>query len=68
MKNYKSSIDRLARLFKKGRDVWKQRALEKQARIKSLEIKVRDLSKSREQWKQRAKAAEIQLSQLDIAN
>jgi len=63
MENYKSSIDRLARLFKKSRNIWKQRSLEKQARIKSLEIKVRDLSKSREQWKSRAKTAESKLSQ-----
>ncbi len=68
MENYKSSIDRLARLFKKSRDIWKQRSLEKQARIKSLEIKVRDLSKSREQWKSRAKAAESQFSPSDTAN
>jgi len=68
MKNYKSSIDRLARLFKKGRDIWKQRALEKQARIKSLAIKVRDLEKSRDQWKSRAKAAESQLSPSKTAN
>lgn len=68
MKDYKSSIARLARLFKKGRDMWKQRALEKQARIKSLEIKVRDLSKSRDQWKSRAKVAESQLSPSKTVN
>jgi len=30
MENYKSSIHRLAHLFKKGRDLWKNRALERQ--------------------------------------
>lgn len=63
MENYKSSIARLARLFKKSRDIWKQRSDKKQDRIKSLEIKVRDLSQSREQWKSRAKAAFVKLSQ-----
>jgi len=68
MENYKSSIDRLARLFKKSRYLWKQRSVKKQARIKSLEIKVRDLKKSRDQWKSRAKAAESQLSQSEAVN
>ena len=53
----------LARLFKKSRDIWKKRSFSKQARIKSLEIKVRDLSKSRERWKSRAKALISKLSQ-----
>ena len=30
MEGYKSSIQRLANLFKRGRDAWKQRAAEKQ--------------------------------------
>lgn len=54
----KSSTSRLARLFRAGRDNWKQRALEKQKKLRALEIKVRDLSASREYWKNRAFAAE----------
>ena len=54
MEEFKSPVSRLARLFRKGRDNWKEKALEKQKKIRSLEIKVRDLSASREQWKKRA--------------
>ncbi|MEH1766722.1 hypothetical protein [Nostoc sp.] len=55
---FKSPTSRLARLFRAGRDNWKQRALEKQKKLRALEIKVRDLSASREYWKNRAIAAE----------
>lgn len=64
MKDYKSSIHRLAHLFKKGRELWKNRALERQKIIKALMIKVRDLSKSRDNWKQRALMAESELHQV----
>lgn len=63
MKNYKSSASRLARLFKKSRDDWKERARQKQKKIRDLEVKVRDLEKSREQWKEKAKAAQRELQQ-----
>jgi hypothetical protein len=46
MQEFKSSAIGLARLFKKGRDNWKEKALEKQALVRSLEIKVRDLTNS----------------------
>jgi len=65
MKNYKSPIHRLAHLFKKGRDLWKNRALERQKKLKSLEVKIRDLSKSRDNWKLRAKTAEKKLYQIE---
>lgn len=60
---FKSPTSRLARLFRAGRDNWKQRALEKQKKLRALEIKVRDLSASREYWKNRAIAAEQGLPQ-----
>lgn len=60
---FKSPASRLARLFRAGRDNWKQRALEKQKKLRALEIKVRDLSASREYWKNRAIAAEQGLPQ-----
>lgn len=66
MQEFKSPVTRLARLFKKGRDNWKEKALEKQALVRSLEIKVRDLSNSRENWKARALAAEKKLKSLNI--
>ena len=61
MQEFKSPVSRLARLFQRGRDSWKEKALDRQQKIRALEIKVRDLSVSRENWKQRALAAELQL-------
>jgi hypothetical protein len=61
MQEYKSPVSRLARLFEKGRDNWKEKALSKQKKLRALEIKVRDLSDSRAHWKARALAAEAQL-------
>ena len=64
MKDFKSSASRLARLFHASRDRWKQRAAEKQKKLRALEIKVRDLSESRDQWKQRARSAQQELRDL----
>ena len=61
MEGYKSSIQRLANLFKRSRDVWKQRAAEKQKKLRAQEIRIRDLEKSRELWKCRAQTAEAQV-------
>jgi hypothetical protein len=61
MQEFKSPISRLARLFQKGRDNWREKALEKQAKVRALEVKVRDLSDSRENWKARALTAEGKL-------
>lgn len=66
MQEFKSPVTRLARLFKKGRDNWKEKALEKQTKTRNLEIKVRDLSNSRNNWKARAMAAEKKLKALNI--
>jgi hypothetical protein len=54
-------------LFQKGRNRWKEKALDRQKKVRALEIKVRDLSVSRENWKQRALAAESQLKQQNLA-
>lgn len=66
MQEFKSPSSRLARLFHKSRDKWKQRALEKQKKLRALEIKVRDLSTSRDYWKNRAKIAEEKLHKANI--
>lgn len=58
MRNYKSSAQRLAYLFKQGRDQWQQRAAEKQKKLRSQAVRIRDLEASRDLWKQRAQAAE----------
>lgn len=48
---FKSSLARLARLFRRSRDTWKERAADKQRALKKLRITVRDLSESRDHWK-----------------
>ena len=58
MSAYKCSKNRLARFFKNSRDKWKTRAKKYQKKIRSLQIKVRDLTESRSYWKNRAKQAE----------
>jgi hypothetical protein len=50
-KEYKSSLARLTRLFRRSRDTWKRRSAEKQATIKKMRITVRDLTDSRDHWK-----------------
>lgn len=64
MKGYKSSVSRLARLFKKSRDAWKEKAGQRQKEVRALEVKVRDLSRSREQWKEKAKGWQEELRQI----
>lgn len=64
MKNFKTPVSRLAHIFKNSRDQWKQRTTEKQKRIKSLEVKLRDVSESRDKWKQKAKELEQALQQI----
>jgi hypothetical protein len=66
MQEFKSPVSRLARLFQKGRDNWKEKALLKQKKVRALEIKVRDLLDSREEWKNRALIAESKLKELNI--
>lgn len=68
MEEYKSQESRLVRLFHSGRERWKQRALEKQKRVRSLEVNVRDLRSSRDRWKDRARRAEAELKRLHQAS
>jgi hypothetical protein len=58
---YKSSIQRLTKLFKQSRDMWKERALEKQKKLRAQAIRIRDLETSRALWKHRAETAEAAL-------
>jgi uncharacterized protein with FMN-binding domain len=58
MQEFKSPVSRLARFFQNGRDAWKEKALERQQRVRALEIKIRDLTQSRANWKARALVAE----------
>jgi hypothetical protein len=69
---FKSSPARLARLFRRSRDNWKQRAADKQHAMKKLRITVRDVSESRDHWKatarQLAKEIAALRAQLEQAN
>jgi peptidoglycan hydrolase CwlO-like protein len=64
MLGYKSTPERLSRLFEQSRNAWKERATQRHKRIRALDVKVRDLSLSRDHWKDRAKEAEDKLHQL----
>ena len=59
------SSSRLARYFKGSRDNWKNKALEKQKKLRLFEQKIRDLEKSRKQWKSQAKKAEKKVKELE---
>ena len=61
---FKSSPARLARLFRRSRDTWKERAADKQRALKKLRITVRDLTASRDHWKAIARQQSEQLAAL----
>jgi septal ring factor EnvC (AmiA/AmiB activator) len=63
----RSSPRKLARVFQKGRDAWKERAQQQQRRAKKLDGKVADLTRSRDRWKAKAKQLEQQLRDLEAA-
>jgi len=65
MIDYKSHSSRLARFFKDSRDGWKQKALERQERLRAADVKVRDLTKSRDKWKLETKEAKKRIEQLE---
>jgi chromosome segregation ATPase len=65
MTDYKSSPNRLARFFRESRDGWKQKAVERQNRLRAADVKARDLAKSRDKWKQEAKETKQRLEQLE---
>ena len=63
-KEFKCPPARLARLFRKSRDAWKQRAADKQRCLKKMRITVRDLSASRDRWREVARRQTRQLAEL----
>lgn len=58
MEAFKSPVARLANLFKRSRDAWKAKALDRQQRLRAAQVKIRDLEHSRARWKARALEAE----------
>jgi predicted nuclease with TOPRIM domain len=56
---------RLARYFKGSRDNWKNKALEKQSKLRGFEQRIRDLEESRQQWREKSKKAEEKVKKLE---
>jgi hypothetical protein len=52
----------LARLFERSRDLWKDRAAQKQRAIRKQRVTIRDLQLSRDRWKAAALQAAQQLA------
>ncbi len=65
MTEYKSPPSRLARFFRDSQNGWKQKALERQNKLRAADVKVRDLTKSRDKWKREAKETKQRLEQLE---
>jgi len=63
--DYKSPPSRLAHFFRDSRNGWKQKALERQNKLRAADVKVRDLTKSRDKWKREAKETKQRLEQLE---
>ncbi len=63
---FKSSPARLVRLFRRSRDIWKQRAADKQRALKKLRITVRDRSESRDHWKALARQQSQEIATLRL--
>ena len=63
---FKSSPARLVRLFRRSRDIWKQRAADKQRALKKLRITVRDISESRDHWKAVARQQSQEIATLRL--
>ena len=51
---FKSSYSRLARIFEKSRDQWREKAIKRREEKRLLELKIRDLEISRDKWKKKA--------------
>jgi chromosome segregation ATPase len=65
MSKYKSPPHRLVRFFEESRNNWKQKALDRQERLRSADVKMRDLTKSRDKWKQETKESKRRIEQLE---
>lgn len=52
--SFRSPLRLLVRFFRKSQQGWKTKAIERRAKIKELEHKVRDIEKSRANWRNKA--------------
>lgn len=64
MKNFKTQDGRLARIFRDGRNKWKQKAADRHKENRALEVKVRDLLESRTRWRDLAQKLQDEVKQL----
>jgi hypothetical protein len=62
---FKSPIRTLVRFFRKSQQRWRKKAIERRAKIKSLEHKVRDIDTSRAGWKSKALQLEADKQRLE---
>jgi chromosome segregation ATPase len=51
---FKSPFRLLLQFFRRSRDQWKNKAIERRAKLRNLEDKVRDIDRSRAGWKSKA--------------
>jgi hypothetical protein len=58
MNDLNTPVSRLLRLARRARERWKEKALERQQRLRSAQVRIRDLERSRAYWKDRALSAE----------
>jgi hypothetical protein len=58
MNDLKTPVSRMLRLVRSGRERWKAKALERQKRLRSAQVRIRDLERSRAYWKARALSGE----------
>ena len=65
MKDYSSTSEKLASWFLESRNSWKERALQKQQKLRAAQIKIRDLERSRESWKKKAKETQQKLKETE---
>ena len=63
-KTYCSPVYKLIVFFRKSRDAWKRKAMDRNVRIKRLVNRVAGLIESRRKWKEMAKAEQAQIARL----
>ena len=63
-KTYSSPVYKLIGFFRKSRDGWKRKAMDRNVRIKRLDNRVAGLIESRRKWKEKAKAHQAEIARL----
>ena len=63
-RTYRSPKYKLLKFFKKSRDKWRKKAVDRNTRIKRLCNRVEGLKESRGKWKEKARALQEQIARL----